>query len=232
MEKKKSNLANLETKRKLFLQLGFIIAIALMITAFEWSTDESSTQILVNNSITEVEDDIQNTYRKEEKIERPIPKIKLTDIINMVTNDVIIDDKLDFTSEDDQDSKMDMKFNLDDEGTIDDTPFAIVQDMPIFRPEINKTEEKGKLDLFRYVSKQVKYPVMAIEANLQGKVYVDFVVNKNGEVTNVKIARGVDPILDKEAIRVVKNLPRFRPGKQRGRNVNVKYNVVINFKLG
>ncbi len=230
MEKKKSNKAELETKRKLFLQLGFIITLALIIMAFEWSTEESETLILSNNGNIEIEEDLDNIIQKDIKLIKPIPKLQLTDVINMVTDDVIIDDDLEFSSEDDQDNKMEVNFTLDDEEG-DNTPFILVENMPIFRPKINTTEEEGKIDLHRFVAKQVKYPKMAVEANLQGKVYVTFVVNKKGEVTDVKVARGDYPILNNEAIRVVKNLPKFSPGKQRGKAVNVQYNVAINFKL-
>ena len=77
----------------------------------------------------------------------------------------------------------------------------------------------------------VQYPVIAQENNIQGRVYVSFVVSKTGDVTEVKIARGVDPNLDKEAIRVVQKMPKWKPGKQRGKAVKVSYTVPINFVL-
>lgn len=101
--------------------------------------------------------------------------------------------------------------------------FFIVEDMPEF--------PGGDLALRKYIANSVKYPEIAQKNGIQGKVYVSFVVSKDGTVANAKIARGVDPSLDKEALRVVSNLPIWKPGKQRGQNVNVSYTVPINFVL-
>ena len=89
----------------------------------------------------------------------------------------------------------------------------------------------GDLALRKFIGSSVKYPVIAQENGIQGKVYVTFVVSKTGKVTNASIARGVDPSLDKEALRVVNALPAWKPGKQRGKPVNVSYTVPINFVL-
>jgi len=89
----------------------------------------------------------------------------------------------------------------------------------------------GEIELRKYIGKSVKYPVIAQENGIQGRVYISFVVSKKGEVTEVKVARGVDPNLDKEAIRVVKAMPKWKPGKQRGKAVKVSYTVPINFVL-
>jgi protein TonB len=85
--------------------------------------------------------------------------------------------------------------------------------------------------LRQYMARAVKYPDDAVKKGIQGKVYVTFVVSKDGTVADAKIARGVDPSLDTEALRVVNNLPKWKPGKQKGQAVNVSYTVPINFKL-
>ncbi|WP_372950125.1 TonB family protein [Mariniphaga sp.] len=101
--------------------------------------------------------------------------------------------------------------------------FFIVEDMPEF--------PGGELELRKFIANNIEYPKAAQENGVQGRVYVTFVVDKNGEVANAKIARGVDPALDKEALRVVNSLPKWIPGKQRGQSVNVSYTVPINFAL-
>lgn len=101
--------------------------------------------------------------------------------------------------------------------------FFIVEEMPEY--------PGGDLALRKYIANSIKYPVIAQENGIQGKVYVTFVVSKDGSVANTKIARGVDPILDKEAMRVVNGLPRWKPGYQKGEAVNVSYTVPINFSL-
>ena len=101
--------------------------------------------------------------------------------------------------------------------------FMVVEEMPEF--------PGGVTALRQYLANAVKYPVIAQENGIQGKVYVNFVVNKDGSVSNAKIARGVDPSLDAEALRVVSTLPKWKPGKQRGAPVRVSYTVLINFQL-
>ncbi len=101
--------------------------------------------------------------------------------------------------------------------------FFIVEDMPEF--------PGGEMELRKFIANNIEYPKVAQENGIQGRVYVTFVVDKNGEVSNARIARGVDPSLDQEALRVVNSLPKWIPGKQRGQAVNVSYTVPINFAL-
>ncbi len=111
----------------------------------------------------------------------------------------------------------------DDASGEDNQVFFIVEDMPVF--------PGGEAALRKFITSSVKYPEIAIEEGVQGKVYISFVVRKNGEVANAKIARGVDPKLDKEALRVINSLPKWKPGTQGGVPVNVSYTVPINFTL-
>ena len=102
--------------------------------------------------------------------------------------------------------------------------FVVVEEMPEF-------PGGGELALRKYLAKAIVYPVIAQENGIQGKVFVNFVVNKDGSVSNVKVARGVDPSIDAEAVRVVSSMPKWKPGKQRGAPVRVSYTVPISFKL-
>lgn len=106
---------------------------------------------------------------------------------------------------------------------VDEQIFFIVEEMPEF--------PGGELALRKYIANAVDYPEVAQENGIQGKVYVTFVVSKDGYVADAKIARGVNPSLDAEALRVVNSLPKWIPGKQRGEYVNVSYTVPINFVL-
>jgi TonB family protein len=105
----------------------------------------------------------------------------------------------------------------------DDHVFFIVEDMPEF--------PGGESSLRKYIANSIIYPEVAVRKGIQGKVYVTFVVTKSGSIANARIARGVDPDLDREALRVVNGLPKWMPGKQRGQAVNVSYTVPINFSL-
>lgn len=102
-------------------------------------------------------------------------------------------------------------------------PFTIVEQMPEF--------PGGELALRKFLVNSVKYPVIAQENGIQGKVFINFIVDKNGSISNVKVFRGVDQSLDKEAIRVVKSMPKWIPGKQGGQPVRVSFTVPINFVL-
>lgn len=105
----------------------------------------------------------------------------------------------------------------------DENIFMVVEQMPQF--------PGGTKELMKYLRTNVKYPAEAQEMGLQGRVYIEFVIRKDGEVTNVKTLKGVDPIIDAEAIRVVEMMPNWTPGMQRGENVNVSYRLPINFTL-
>lgn len=105
----------------------------------------------------------------------------------------------------------------------DEQVFFVVEDMPEY--------PGGEMALRKYIANNIDYPDIAQENGISGKVYVTFVVSKDGSIANAKIARGVDPSLDREALRVVNSLPKWEPGKQRGENVNVSYTVPINFAL-
>ncbi|QGY47094.1 TonB family protein [Maribellus comscasis] len=105
----------------------------------------------------------------------------------------------------------------------DEQVFFIVEDMPEF--------PGGENSLRKYIANAIIYPEVAVEKGIQGKVFVSFIVTKNGTIANAKIDHGVDPALDKEALRVVNSLPKWEPGKQKGQAVNVNYTVPINFSM-
>ncbi|MEA3443316.1 MAG: energy transducer TonB [Bacteroidota bacterium] len=233
METKKANHANLEKKRTIFLQVGFIISLTLVLMAFEWTVEKSAAKVFDGLAQVEMEEDMVNTFQKEpEKIEKPKPKLKVTDIINIIVDSDEPDDVLDFSSETDQNEWVDTNFELDDETGEDLKLFIIVEDMPIFRPDINNTIMEGNADLHRFVLRKAVYPELAREQGIFGKVWVKFIVDKKGKVTEVAIERGIDPLLDNEALRVVRELPDFSPGRQLGKAVKVLFRVPINFRLG
>ena len=232
METKKSNEANLEKRRPIFIQMGFVIALTLVLTAFEWSTEKDSAKMLEGVFETEVEVDMINTFREEPEPVRPEPKPTITQLFDLVEDDEEIDDDdLDIDSESDENMIIFID-EVDDEVGDDDIPFEIVENMPIFRPHLNSTKEEGDIDLHKFALNKARYPDLARENGIEGKVWVRFVVDKKGKVSNVEVVRGAHELLDNEALRVVKQLPDFSPGMQRGKKVKVYYHVPINFKLG
>ncbi len=226
MEVKKSPKADLENKKSVFMQIGLVVVLALVLIAFEWTTSDVDVSQFEMADELEAEEEIMPITRQEEvKPPPPPPPPKVTDVLNIVEDDVELEEELDIEdTEMQEDTEIDFSdLTMEEEETEDAPVFFIVEEMPEF--------PGGEEALRKFIATSVKYPVIAQENGIQGRVYVSFVVNTKGQVTDVKIARGVDPNLDKEAIRVVNSMPAWKPGKQRGKAVKVSYTVPINFVL-
>lgn len=225
METKKSKKADLETKRALFLEIGFVIALALVFVGFEWSKTE-----LKNNSLGELKDlsgeeEIIPITRQE--LQKPVNPPKPQAIVlelNIVENDIELEDEInieDFdASQDDAIEILEVAEEVEEEEEI----FVIVEDMPKF--------QGGDLDDFRrYIQGSIKYPRIAEENSISGTVYVNFIVNKKGELTNIVVIRGVDTSLDNEVIRALKAAPNWTPGMQRMKPALVRMSMPVKFTL-
>jgi protein TonB len=228
MEKKKSAKADLESKKNMFFLVGLVIALGVTFLAFEWSSKASKAESLGAIQIQEVEEEIIPVTREQEiKPPPPPPPPKVVEVLNIVDDDIKIEDELEIDdTEADKATVVDVNpiiQTMEEEEEESVEIFYIVEDPAEF--------PGGDKALYKYISNAVKYPVIAQENGIQGKVYVKFVVNEQGLVSNAEILRGVDASLDKEALRVINSLPDFKPGKQRGRPVKVYYNAVINFQL-
>jgi protein TonB len=225
MEVKKSPKADLENKKVIFMQVGLILAMAIILIAFEWtSTDVKKSDLAGTEDIQAEEEIVPITRQEEVKPPPPPPPPKVSDVLNIVKDNVELDDELDLRSDLNENQEIDLTpVQTEEEDEADAPVFFIVEEMPEF--------PGGQEALTRYLATSVKYPPIAQENGIQGRVFVTFVVSAKGVVEQVKIARGVDPNLDKEALRVVQNMPAWKPGKQRGKPVKVSYTVPINFVL-
>ena len=228
MELKKSPKADLENKRNIFVQLGLVVALAISLYSFESTDKVEQANSLGSMSDQTVEEEIIPVTRQDEvKPPPPPPPPKVVDMLVIVDDNTEIEDELEIEdSEADDKTAITAVMQVTEEKEVEkeDTPvFFIVEEMPDF--------PGGQLALRKFIAQAIKYPVIAQENGIQGKVFVNFVVAKDGTVTNAKIARGVDPSLDKEALRVVNSLPKWKPGKQGGKPVRVSYTVPINFVL-
>ncbi len=228
MEVKKSQKADLEGKRNTFFLVGMVVALGVTLLAFEWSSKPSKADSLGQIATQEVEEEfIPITREQEVKPPPPPPPPKVVEVLNIVDDDVDIEDELDIEdSEADEETVIDVLpviETAEEEEVEEKIWFNIIEDPAEF--------PGGDRALYKYISNALKYPVIAQENGIQGKVYMKFVVNEQGKVSNGEVLRGVDLSLDKEALRVINSLPDFKPGKQRGKPVKVYYNAVINFKL-
>ncbi|MCA1744587.1 MAG: energy transducer TonB [Bacteroidales bacterium] len=226
MQVKKSPKADLENKKTVFMQIGLVVVLSLVLIAFEWTSTDVNVDYSLMEEDIEVEEEIIPITRQEEvKPPPPPPPPAVADILNIVEDDVELDDELEIMdTEMDQDAMVDFSNMVMEEETRDAGEiFMIVEEMPEF--------PGGQEALQKYLASSVRYPVIAQENGIQGRVYIQFVINQTGEVTNAVILRGVDPSLDREALRVVEAMPKWKPGKQRNRAVRVSYTVPINFVL-
>jgi periplasmic protein TonB len=228
MELKKSDKVNLEKKKGLFLQIGLATVLALLLIAFEWTTKEVSTGNLGELSDVIMEEEIIPITRPEEiQPPPPPPPPQVTETLEIVEDDVDIDDDLFI---EDVEARADTRIEVsrmiveEEEEVAEAEIFFIVEDMPDF--------QGGGQDGFRnYIAQNLRYPQIAAENGIQGRVFVQFVVEADGSVSNAEIVRGVDPSLDREALRVVMSSPRWTPGRQRGEPVRVAFTFPINFVL-
>ncbi len=227
MERKKNDKANLEKRKGVFFQLGMVITLSLILIGFEWTSSGLSENQFDTGEGDVIDEEIIPVTRQEKPEPKTLPKPpKVTEVLNIVENDVTIENELildDLESDQDEEVQI-LDFDMADEETEEAEIFFIVEDMPSF---------KGKgLNGFRnWVMKNLQYPEIAAENGISGTVYVQFVVEPTGLVNKVTIMRGVDPALDKEAIRVVKTSPKWTAGKQRGKPVRVAFTFPIKFVL-
>ncbi|MBT7895612.1 MAG: energy transducer TonB [Flavobacteriales bacterium] len=214
MESKKNSKVSLENKKGMFLQIGLMVALIVVLVSFEWKSYDKSNYDLGNLNLDELEEEIIPITRQEVKPPPPPPP---PEIIEIVEDEVEIENEVEIEETETDENEI-VEIEEDDEEI-----FMVVENMPLF--------PGGDLGLMKFIQKNVKYPAIAKEYNITGKVYVSFIVDRKGKVTNVKIVRGVDKNLDAEALRVVSSLPRYTPGKQRGKAVRVMFTIPINFTL-
>ncbi|QZE13316.1 energy transducer TonB [Halosquirtibacter laminarini] len=228
MEPKKTPKADLESKRSTMVWLGLALSLLIIWRLFAWTTQPEKTEGFGQMQQAEVEDEIIPVTQAQTPPPPPPPPpppAQLADMITIVDDNEDIEDEMEIEdSEADDETAVEVAEVVEEEKAVDEEKvFQFVEDPPMF--------PGGNAALQKYLGKHVKYPVIAQENGIQGKVFVSFVVEKDGSVTDVRIIRGVDKSLDKEAIRVVKTLPRWKPGMQRGKAVRVSFSVPINFQL-
>jgi len=217
MKAKKNPKISIERIRGLFFQIGLVITLMAVLVAFEWKSYEKTDYSLGQLQMDDLEDEMIPITRQEEK--PPPPPPPPPEIIEIVEDEVEIENELEVEETDTDENE----FIEQEEEEDSDEVFMVVEQMPVF--------PGGDLGLMKFIQKTVKYPPIAKENDITGKVFVTYVVNKKGKVTSVKVVRGVDKYLDAEAVRVVKLLPYTTAGKQRGLPVNVQYTIPINFTL-
>ena len=225
MEEKKSPKANLENKKLMFIQIGMVISLLIAWLAFEHKNYDKREidESLLNREIVE---DLEMTEitKQEEPKPQPVEMPKQTTQLEIVQDDVE-DEDIEINAEVDQQEVIEeyVPVEVEEEEVQEQEIFQIVEEMPSF--------PGGEAKLMEYVAKNIKYPQIARETGIQGRVFVGFVVEPDGSISNVKLLRGIGGGCDEEAMRVIKSLPKWKPGKQRGKAVRVSYQIPVFFKL-
>ena len=228
MEIKKSEKANLENKKLLFLEIGLVIALGITLFAFEWTSKETKVSMLEDNTEILIEEEIIPITQDTPPPPPAAPKIPvLSDQIDIVDDEIEIEDDMFMNLEDDASLGVEIMDYVEVEEEVveeEAIPFQLVEEKPSF--------QGGDANQFsKWVNQRLVYPEIAKENGVQGRVTLQFTVEKDGSVTKVKVLRGVDPSLDKEAVRVVSMSPKWSPGKQRDRAVPVTYTFPVIFQL-
>ncbi len=228
MEIKKSEKANLENKKLLFVEIGLVISLGITLLAFEWTSKETKVATLEDNTEVLIEDEMIAITQDTPPPPPAAPKIPvLSDQIDIVDDEIEIEDDMFMNLEDDASLGVEIMDYVEVEEEVveeEAIPFQLVEEKPSF--------QGGDANQFsKWVNQRLVYPEIAKENGVQGRVTLQFTVEKDGSVTKVKVLRGVDPSLDKEAVRVVSMSPKWKPGKQRDRAVPVTYTFPVIFQL-
>lgn len=227
MEIKKSPKADLEGKKQMSLLMGYVIALAVLFVAFEWGTTDVQIANIQGVSDILVEEEIEITRPENQPPPPPPPPAPVAaEVLTVVEDNVKVDTEIQST-EDQQNVAQVQTYTppavVEEEEESTNQIFTVVETMPEF--------PGGETGLLTFINKSIKYPVIAQENGIQGRVICSFVINKDGKVTDAEVMRGVDPSLDKEALRVINTMPAWKPGQQRGKPVKVKFTVPIAFRL-
>ena len=228
MEIKKSEKANLENKKLLFVEIGLVVSLLITYLAFEWTSKETSTAVLEDTTEILVEEEIISTNIDTPPPPSAAPKIPvLSDQIDIVDDEIELEDDMFMNLEDDSSLGVEIMDYVEVEEEVveeEAIPFQLIEDRPKF--------QGGDASNFsKWVNQRLVYPEIAKENGVQGRVMLQFTIEKDGSLTKVKVLRGVDPSLDKEAVRVVSTSPKWSPGKQRDRAVPVTYTFPVVFQL-
>lgn len=229
MEVKKSAKASLENKRLLFTEIGLVAALAVVLLAFNWTSKDAKVAALEGEQqVLEIEDMVPITQETPPPPESA-PKIPvLSDQIDIIDDNIKIDDNMFQNLEDNPSMGVEIMNYVEEvhEQQVEEenVPFAVVDTKPTF-------QGKDANAFSQWVNSRLVYPDIAKENGVQGRVVLQFTINTDGSLSNIKVLRGVDSALDNEAVRVVSQSPKWAPGKQRDRAVKVTYVFPVQFQL-
>lgn len=227
MELKKNPKADLEKRRGLYLEIGLVVILAATLVAFEVKSYDSEEETAFQREVIEEPEEVIIQTDVVEPPPPPPPEVpEVTTLINVVDDEQEIKNELVVNAEVTEETKNVeiTQVKVEEEEEVAEEPiFTVVESEPEF--------PGGMEALYKYLAQNIKYPQLARENGITGKVYVTFVVEKDGSIANPRILRDIGGGCGAEAIRVVKAMPKWSPGKQRGKAVRVQFNLPVNFNL-
>jgi len=200
--------------------IGLTLTLAFSICFLEYKTIAADNQH-ISSSLVKLEDEVIVEINKPiTPPPPPPPPIAIPDVVEVVKDEEIINKPIILI---DPEIDIDIVINVEEEEPVVETIFDVVEEAPEFLGGIEK--------LYEYLGNNINYPEQAKDFSIQGKVFVQFVVWKDGTIKDVKVVKGAHKLLNKEALRVISNMPKWKPGKQRGKNVNAKFTLPIKFRI-
>ena len=209
------------------MEVGLIIALIIVLVGFMWKSPKRNCNTSEIRNYVNIQEEMVPITKQLTKPIPPPPTSKVVSI-NIVDDDIIVEDDIIIDAEANQETEIEEYIPQDiqeiEEEEIREEPiFIIVESMPAFPGGVEK--------LIEYLHNNIKYPTQAKEIGIQGKVFVSFVIEKDGSVSDIILLRGIGGGCDEEAIRVIKNMPKWMPGKQRNIPVRVRFTLPVSFRL-
>ena len=235
MQLKKNPKADLTKNSSLYFAIGLASVLLFSWVAIEWKTYEKSA---FDYEALNVDDEDDEEVPITEQIKTPPPPPPpppAPEIIEIVEDEEDVEETVIESTETDQEEIVEVEdIDVEDDFEDVDVPFAVIEDVPLF-PGCEKVAKSERRKCFqeqinKHIRKNFRYPEIAQEMGIQGRVYVNFIISKDGSITNIRM-RGPDKNLEKEAKRIISKLPKMTPGKQRGRPVRVPFSIPISFRL-
>jgi len=232
MQPKKNHKAELRKNSSLYFVIGLSVILFISWQAIEWKTYDKNQY---DYESLNVEDDDDEEIPITEQLKTPPPPPPAPEVIEIVQDEEEVEETVIESTETSNDEIIEVDdVDIEEEDEDINIPFAIIEDVPIF-PGCEKVSKDKRRDCFqdqmnKHIKRNFRYPEIAQEMGIQRRVYVSFIIDKDGSINNITMS-GPDQNLEKEAQRIISKLPQMIPGKQRGRAVRVPFSIPITFRL-
>ena len=233
MQPKKNPKADLNKNRNLYFVMGLTLVLGVTWGAIEYKTYEKVFDLAALDMLEDDDEDIPITEQLKTPPPPPPPP-PAPEVIEVVEDEEEVEETVIESTETDQDEIIIEEIEVEEEFDDIDVPFAVIEDVPIFPgcESVAKSQRRAcfQEQMNKHIRRNFRYPEIAQEMGIQGRVYVNFIIAKDGSITNIRM-RGPDKNLENEAQRIISRLPQMTPGKQRGRPVRVPFSIPITFRL-